>query len=77
MKIVQAQDVSKTYTIGDRQLTVLDNVSFVVNNGEFLVINGSSGSGKSTLLSLMSGLDNPTAGRIWVDQTDITDHERR
>jgi putative ABC transport system ATP-binding protein len=61
------------YTIGERQITVLDNVSFGVNNGEFLVVNGSSGSGKSTLLSLMSGLDNPTAGRIWVDETDITD----
>ena len=73
MKILQAQDVSKTYTIGERQITVLDNVSFVVNNGEFLVVNGSSGSGKSTLLSLMSGLDNPTTGRIWVDETDITD----
>ena len=73
MKILQAQDVSKTYTIGDRQITVLDDVSFVVNSGEFLVVNGSSGSGKSTLLSLMSGLDNPTTGRIWVDETDITD----
>jgi putative ABC transport system ATP-binding protein len=73
VKILQAQEVSKTYTIGERQITVLDNVSFVVNNGEFLVVNGSSGSGKSTLLSLMSGLDNPTAGRIWVDETDITD----
>jgi putative ABC transport system ATP-binding protein len=61
------------YTIGERQIIVLDNVSFGVNNGEFLVVNGSSGSGKSTLLSLMSGLDNPTAGRIWVDETDITD----
>jgi len=73
VKILQAQDVSKTYTIGDRQITVLDDVSFVVNSGEFLVVNGSSGSGKSTLLSLMSGLDNPTTGRIWVDETDITD----
>jgi len=73
VKILQAQEISKTYTIGERQITVLDNVSFVVNNGEFLVVNGSSGSGKSTLLSLMSGLDNPTAGRIWVDETDITD----
>ena len=73
MRILQAQEVSKTYTIGERQITVLDNVSFVVNNGEFLVVNGSSGSGKSTLLSLMSGLDNPTTGRIWVDETDITD----
>jgi putative ABC transport system ATP-binding protein len=69
VKILQAQE----YTIGERQITVLDNVSFGVNNGEFLVVNGSSGSGKSTLLSLMSGLDNPTAGRIWVDETDITD----
>jgi putative ABC transport system ATP-binding protein len=72
LTILEAQNVTKTYTIADQKVSVLDNVSFAVNNGEFLVINGSSGSGKSTLLSLLSGLDQPTAGRILLDSTDIT-----
>ncbi len=73
MKILETKEVTKTYTIGKRQIRVLDNVSFVVPHGEFLVIKGSSGSGKSTLLSLLSGLDNPTSGRVFVEETDITD----
>ncbi len=72
MNILEAKGVTKTYTIGDRQIRVLDNVSFSVSNSEFLVINGSSGSGKSTLLSLMSGLDQPSSGQVIVNQTDIT-----
>lgn len=73
MKILEAQHLSKTYTIAGRPVRVLDNVSLAVIHGEFLVVKGSSGSGKSTLLSLLSGLDNPTSGRVWVEGRDITD----
>lgn len=73
MKILEAQHLSKTYTIAGRPIRVLDNVSLAVTHGEFLVVKGSSGSGKSTLLSLLSGLDNPTSGRILVEGRDITD----
>lgn len=73
MKILEAQHLSKTYTIAGRPIPVLDNVSLAVTHGEFLVVKGSSGSGKSTLLSLLSGLDNPTSGRILVEGRDITD----
>ncbi len=73
MKILEAQHLSKTYTIAGRPIPVLDNVSLAVIHGEFLVVKGSSGSGKSTLLSLLSGLDNPTSGRILVEGRDITD----
>ena len=52
---------------------MLDAVSFAIDPGEFVVIMGSSGSGKSTLLSLLSGLDQPTSGRICIDGADITD----
>ena len=58
MKILQAQEVSKMYTIGERQIIVLDNVSFGVNNGEFLVVNGSSGSA-SRFESGASGVSDP------------------
>ena len=73
MRIVEANQISKTYFIGDREIPVLTDVSLSVGSGEFLVIEGSSGSGKTTLLSLLSGLDKPTGGRIIVDGKDITD----
>jgi putative ABC transport system ATP-binding protein len=59
--------------IGERQLRVLDDVSLAIPAGEFVVVAGNSGSGKSTLLSLLSGLDSPTEGRIFVAGQDITD----
>ena len=72
MNIIQAQQITKTFTIGRRQVTVLDRVSLAVGQGEFLVVRGSSGSGKTTLLSLLSGLDKPTDGRIFIQERDIT-----
>ncbi len=72
MNIIEVQSVTKTYTIDGRALRVLDDVSFGVQPGEFVVIKGSSGSGKSTLLSLISGLDTPTEGHVFVDGEDIT-----
>jgi putative ABC transport system ATP-binding protein len=73
VKILEAHNISKIYTIEDRQIPVLNNVSLSIGQGEFVVIKGSSGSGKSTLLSLLSGLDSPTSGRIFIDGADITD----
>jgi len=71
--IIEACALSKTYTVGDRPIQVLDGVSLAVEPGEFLVIEGESGSGKSTLLSLLSGLDRPDAGRVIIEGRDITD----
>jgi putative ABC transport system ATP-binding protein len=73
MPVVEARDITKTYTIADREIHVLDKVSLSVPAGEFLVVAGSSGSGKTTLLSLLSGLDKPTSGRVLLEQRDITD----
>jgi putative ABC transport system ATP-binding protein len=70
---LQAIQLSKSYTVDSRQITVLDNVSITVQVGEFVVIEGKSGSGKSTLLSLLSGLDRPDSGKINLGGTDITD----
>lgn len=71
--ILKAEDLYKTYTIGERQESVLSAVSMEVQHGEFVVISGSSGSGKTTLLSILSGLDRPTAGRVIMANRDITD----
>ena len=73
MPVAEAKNLTKTYTIADREIQVLDNVSLSVDAGEFLVIEGSSGSGKTTLLSLLSGLDKPTAGRVLLEDMDITE----
>ena len=73
MPIVEARDITKTYTIGDREICVLNDVSISVSEGEFLVVAGSSGSCKTTLLSLLSGLDKPSSGRVFVEERDITD----
>jgi len=73
MPVLEAKQVTKTYTIGDREIRVLDSVSLSVQKGEFVVVEGSSGSGKTTLLSLLSGLDKPTSGRVFLKDQDITD----
>jgi putative ABC transport system ATP-binding protein len=70
---LEARNVSKINTVDKREICVLDQVSLTIQRGEFVVIMGSSGSGKTTLLSLLSGLDNPTQGRVLVEEQDITD----
>jgi len=70
--ILEANDLSKTYTIGERRESVLEEVSIQVEAGEFVVIAGASGSGKTTLLSILSGLDRPSCGRVTMAGRDIT-----
>jgi putative ABC transport system ATP-binding protein len=71
--ILEARELSKTYTIGERQELILDSVTLAIAGGEFVVIAGSSGSGKTTLLSILAGLDRPSSGRIMMAGKDITD----
>ena len=72
MKILQTQDLKKYYGSGENQVKALDGVSLEVERGEFLAIVGTSGSGKSTLLHMLGGLDQPTSGRVVVDDKDIS-----
>jgi putative ABC transport system ATP-binding protein len=62
--VLQAESLSKKYQSAERQLTVLDNVSFGVKQGDTISIIGPSGSGKTTLLGLCAGLDVPTHGTV-------------
>ena len=73
MAILEAKALNKTYTVDHQDIMVLNDISLTVEPGEFVVITGSSGSGKTTLLTLLSGLDKPTSGRVFIDQQDITD----
>ncbi len=67
-----AQQVTREYRSGDQNLVVLKEVSFTVEQGEFVAIVGPSGSGKTTLLGLLAGLDTPTRGKVILDGHDLT-----
>ena len=71
-KILEVNDLCKTYVLNKRQNNVLRNVSFSVNEGEMVAIMGPSGSGKSTLLYNVSGMDSMTAGEVRFDGRDIS-----
>ncbi len=64
---LEAINLSKTYTSGERQLTVLNDVSFSIDHGTSCAIVGPSGSGKTTLLGLCAGLDHVSAGSVYLD----------
>lgn len=77
--IVRLQGVSKHYEEAGQPLVVLENANAGFEPGQFIVLLGKSGSGKSTLLNLISGIDNPTSGQVWINGTSITqlsDRER-
>ena len=71
MEILRVENLTKTYGKGNTAVTALDKVSFSINKGEFVAIIGPSGSGKSTLLHIVGGVDRPTSGKVFVDETDI------
>ena len=64
--------MSKIYGTDETKVKALDNVSFSIEKGEFVLIVGSSGSGKSTLLNMIGLLDRPTNGKVFIDGTDTT-----
>jgi putative ABC transport system ATP-binding protein len=70
--MIELQNVTKTVRSGTEDLTILDDVSVVIPDGDFVSVTGASGSGKSTLLGLIAGLDAPTTGSILIDGEDIT-----
>ncbi len=67
-----AKSLTKEYRSGERTLAVLRDVSFAIQPGELVAITGPSGSGKTTLLGLLAGLDTPSAGRVILDDADMS-----
>jgi len=72
MPLVELHNVTKKYQKGDTTITPLDDVSFTIDEGDFVCLMGASGCGKTTLLNLVAGIDRPTDGRIVVAGTEIT-----
>ena len=72
MTVIRTTNVTKTYHLGKVEVPVLRGVSLAVQRAEMIAIVGASGSGKSTLLGLLGGLDTPTAGRVEIEDLDIT-----
>lgn len=71
MEIIRVEHLSKVYGKGNNQVKAVNDVSFSVEQGEFVAIIGPSGSGKSTLLHMLGGVDRPTSGKVYVGGQDV------
>ena len=75
--ILKVEKITKTYCKkGQKQYQALKGIDFFVQKGEFVGIMGASGSGKTTLLNILSTLDKPTTGRVFVNNQDITELQK-
>jgi len=72
MSLINVEQVSKRYRLGDQWVTALSDVTLSIERGVFLAIAGPSGSGKSTLLNLIGCIDTPDTGRVVIDGDDVT-----
>jgi len=70
--MIKLENITKTYPMGKRELTVLRDVGLEINRGELVAIMGPSGSGKSTMLNLMGCLDKPTSGTYILDDKEVS-----
>ena len=71
-KILELKGVSRQFVQAGQKITALHKTNFIIKAGEFVAIIGPSGSGKSTFLTIAGGLQNPTAGSVFIDDIDIT-----
>ena len=70
--MIQVSGLNKSLYGGGHRVDILNEINLVIPTGQFIAITGASGSGKTTLLSLIAGLDEPTQGKIIIDNQDIT-----
>lgn len=77
MEILKVENLTKIYGKGDAKVVALDNISFKVKEGEFIVISGPSGSGKSTILHTISGLEKPTNGKVYFYDKNIYEMNKK
>ncbi|MCF6195463.1 MAG: ABC transporter ATP-binding protein [Emcibacter sp.] len=70
-KLYDLRGVSKSFTKGKEKITIFNDLNMSISEGDFLAIMGPSGSGKTTLLNLLGGVDKPTGGEIWFDDSRV------
>ena len=75
-KIIELQNLVKTYKIGDGEVRALRDVSYTVDEGDFLAIMGPSGSGKSSLMNILGCLDKPTSGKYFLEGQDVSTFDK-
>jgi putative ABC transport system ATP-binding protein len=71
-KMIEVKNIVKTYITGEEEFRALDDVSFKIDDGEFVAIMGPSGSGKSTMMHILGALDTPTSGTYFLDGKDVS-----
>ena len=74
---VKLDKVSKIYKMGEVEIRAVDNISFEISKGEFVVVVGPSGAGKTTVLNILGGMDTASSGRVIVDGKDIAQYSPR
>lgn len=72
MSLVRIEGVSKEYLLGEQKVTALEDITLSIEEGVFLAIAGPSGSGKTTLLNIIGCIDNPTRGKVFIDDVEVT-----
>jgi len=70
--LLSVQQVSKSYSRGEQDVSVLKDINFEVQAGDYVALMGPSGSGKTTLLNIIGGIDSPTSGRVLMEGADIS-----
>lgn len=76
MALIEVQEITKIYSLGDIDVNALNAVNIVIEHGEFIAIMGPSGSGKSTFMNILGCLDKPTSGRYILNDTDVSELQR-
>jgi len=74
---IKLENVRKTYVMGEVEIHAVNDVSFSIDKGEFVIILGASGAGKSTILNLLGGMDQATSGKIVVDGNEISSYSTK
>jgi putative ABC transport system ATP-binding protein len=74
---IELRNVKKSYNMGEVVIKAVDDVSFSIDRGEFVIVLGASGAGKSTILNLLGGMDQVTGGSIYVDGNEISKYDTK